>query len=165
MSAAAEGLSTSLLASAIKTMSVRERQLLLATHATLLRDRLDTHCSFLRALYGIANPSIFHSVDAMLPQLQAMSGSADGMCVPPADHHLTAYGGVASDSHAPASTKQAAHILSDISDSGALCPVTRAICVAWGTAPGVSVATALAAAFISPQHAGAQHPQLCMFQL
>ena len=38
--------------------------------------------------------------------------------------------------------------------AGALCPVSRALCVAWGTASGQAIATALASAFVDPQNAG-----------
>ncbi len=88
MTAATEGLSTSLLASAIKTMSVKERQLLLSSHASLMRDKLDSHCSFLRSLYGMVNKTIFDSVDSVLPQLHSMSASPDGMSIPPPNKSL-----------------------------------------------------------------------------
>jgi hypothetical protein len=38
--------------------------------------------------------------------------------------------------------------------TGALCSVTRALCVGWGTPSGESIATALASAFVNPQNAG-----------
>ena len=69
-------------------MSVKERQLLLAAHATLFRDTLDTHCSFLRALYGMVNARIVESVDPMLPQLEAMAASPDGMALPRRSEHV-----------------------------------------------------------------------------
>ncbi len=92
MTATAEGLSTSLLASAIKTMSVKERQLLLASHSSLLRDKLESHCSFLRALYGMVNSSIFDAVDDVLLQLSCMAAAPDGMVIPPIDDTLLVSG-------------------------------------------------------------------------
>jgi hypothetical protein len=95
-------------------------------------------------------------------------------------------GGVANEKHTPESSSQAARILADIADSGAsdvavvvsffvltvnitivagaLCSVTRALCVGWGTPSGESIASALASAFVNPQNAGEHFSRQISFQ-
>jgi hypothetical protein len=48
--------------------------------------------------------------------------------------------------------------------TGALCSVTRALCVGWGTPSGESIATALASAFVNPQNAGEHFYRQISFQ-